>query len=532
MAGFDAKALLANNKTLEKSSKTLAAEAEAAEARLCERLEEAGALEKLLEVAAGQNGIQDYYQNTRVIEHGQQTTSGALAEQSAARGELDDDIFVTPKQRAARDAAYRMEDAHSKTRDDPERFERKHSMERELFEFRKQSIDHRIGNLDAGGAPVAKPVLSGQWREAVANAAVEALEQGDGAVVDAIRGVGDAVGLLAARKAAHERIAANNDTVLANEKALAGPSLDGPEPPAAKLEDPGAQRAIRAAAAEERMMDILDRNGLLDPFIKQAMDRHGIRDHYRETPLSGGATTTGKQIDSYLNSPLNIGVNDKFHVSDKQSAEEHAKRAMFEAHGKAVSFEHQATARVTTASVKEAEDKLYDLRKERADHAVAQTGFLYETRGMSAEQIRDEGLAAPKKPPLPEEWRKILAREAVLAVMGKLEPEREAQRLNIAQQKSLGQAPEVEKAIQSKDWPWESLPGKDRSAMLSAMLERQTELSKGRQDARERAQGAQAQQVPEARRAVKAAELKKLGAAMQPNKGLRALIGKETERGA
>lgn len=478
--------LEAKAKSLEKTSKAKMAVAERSEMEFHGCLVSVGALEGVLAMAIDESGCKDYHQDALIDWKGEELPAGEIVERSVRAGEVDDKYLETPKQLSERASRGLMEVEHEKPRANPAVHERRHAMERELFDYRKQMADHRLGATDEKGEKVQRPLLSEQWRYEIANRVEHGIEREAPAYADAMKGAGAGIELLSIRREAYERIELNNRQVAkcqAAAKTLAGGGQVKAESltEAEQTAESKARSALKISQSEDKLIGILERSGMLDGFIDQVLARQGMSDHYRDTKLMGGTTTTGRAVQGYLDSSLNIAANDANHDTEKKQAEGHSLQAMLEAHGDAASHERDAGPRVAGSAKKQSEIDLYQHRQALADHVIEMKSYDNLTRGMTKEQIEHEGYAKPAKPELPESWRQAVCSEAAMTAIGRREAERE---------------PGGGKII-TQDWPWTKLPGQDRAAALGAMVERQSAIKGGREDERARQAKAQAAASPE-----------------------------------
>jgi hypothetical protein len=203
-------------------------------------------------------------------------------------------------------------------------------------------------------------------------------------------------------------------------------------------------RKAAAQAAESRLVDILERNGMLGAFIDQVRARDGLTDHYRDTPLGPTGphglplSTTGSEAARLLKAS-NGGTG--FHLRHAlQNSEGLAMRSMDEAHGKAPSLERFAPALVRDPAKQGAERELFEFRSAQTQAAIP----------------AEEGAPPNPKACLSAGWRERIANEAVQSALGKT------------------------KGGISPDWPQRLGQPGDFARALEAMRERQQSLKGAR----------------------------------------------------
>jgi hypothetical protein len=195
--------------------------ADAGRDSFCGALDEAGKLDSFLDAAIRDAGVEDFYNNT------QQTNAQG---QSKASGALIEDYLGTSLDHAANDANHRsdrqkveahsfsaMQDAH----DAQGHGTKKSRMESDLFDYRMQMTDHKMGLMEEGGNPVPKPELSNEWKDQIADTVTQGIQRNDPSIAEALGHDRAAVGHLVERAQAGNKIAVNERQIANNDQTVA-----------------------------------------------------------------------------------------------------------------------------------------------------------------------------------------------------------------------------------------------------------------------------------------------------------------------
>lgn len=214
------KTLQARNKAMAKSSDSLRAHAQRSRDDFCSEMDDAGRLDPLLESALETSGCQDFYRDSDIGERSAPQKSGAMIDRylkDNLNHAANDEHHKSDRQEIEGHSLDAMVEAHAQPGGDPA----KASMERELFGYRQQTTEHRMGAKDADGVPIEKPELSAQWKERIADHVTRGIAKDDPKIIEGLGGARGAASHLVERNKAHKQIATNSLDIGHNREKMA-----------------------------------------------------------------------------------------------------------------------------------------------------------------------------------------------------------------------------------------------------------------------------------------------------------------------